>query len=321
MATSGHALSGSVTAKRPSRSLESPSPRYGEKAIVALLAFCALVSVLTTAGIVISLVGPTIEFFQTISLGEFFLTTDWAPTFEPASFGVIPIVVATLHVTFWALLVAIPFGLGAAIFLSEYAAPRTRQVLKPILEVLEGIPTIVYGFFAITFVTPLLQDIWFLPGEPPGQPFSVLSAGLVMGILILPTVATVSDDAMVSVPADLRQGAFALGSSRAQVATRVVVPSALSGIGASFVLGFSRAIGETIIVLLAAGLIAKLTLDPREGAQTMTAFIAATGSGDIATGTITYKTIFAVGSLLFVITFVVNAISIRLVRRYRQVYE
>ncbi|HWH46105.1 MAG TPA: phosphate ABC transporter permease subunit PstC [Thermoleophilaceae bacterium] len=301
------------------RRLETARPRYGELAIAGVLFACALVSVLTTTGIVIALAEPTIEFFQAVSFKEFLTTTDWAPTFTPASFGVIPIVVGTLSVTFWALLVAIPFGLGAAIFLSEYAGERSRRILKPALEVLEGIPTIAYGFFALTFVTPLLRDLWFL-GEEPAL-FNVLSAGLVMGVMILPTVATISDDAMRAVPAGLREGAYALGGSRRVVATRVVVPAALSGIVASFVLGFSRAIGETVIVLLAAGAIPNLTLDPRESVQTMTAFIAATGSGDIATGTITYKTIFAVGSLLFVMTMIVNLISIRLVNRFREVYE
>jgi phosphate transport system permease protein len=221
--------------------------------------------------------------------------------------------------TFWALLVAIPFGLGAAIYLSEYASPRTRRTLKPALEVLAGIPTVVYGFFALTFVTPLLQDIWPF-GDGPGV-FNALSAGLVMGVMILPTVASLSEDAMTAVPQGLRQGAFAVGATKMQVATKIIVPAALSGIVASFVLGISRAVGETMIVLIAAGGTPNLSANPLEGMQTMTAFIASAGIGDQSTGTIGYKTIFAVGATLFVLTFVMNAISIRLVRKYREVYE
>lgn len=296
-------------------------PRWGERAIEGLLLLCALASVAVTVGIVASLVEPTIEFFAAVSPREFFLTTDWAPTFTPASFGVPPIVVGTLNATLWAVLIAVPAGLGAAIFLSEYASARTRKVLKPALEVLAGIPTVAYGFFALTFITPILRDAWpgFL-GEGPGI-FSALSAGIALGIMILPTVASISEDAMSAVPRALREGAYALGSSKMQVALRVVVPAALSGIVASFVLGISRAVGETMVVLIAAGNTPNLTFDPAASVQTMTAFIATTGTGDIATGTTTYKTIFAVGALLFAMTFVMNLISIRLVRRFREVYE
>ena len=301
------------------RRLETARPRYGELLIQALLAVCALVSVATTVGIVIALLEPTIEFFGDVSLKEFFTTKEWSPLFSPPSFGVLPLVTATLTITFWALLVCIPFGLGAAIYLSEYAQPRTRSVLKPVLEVLAGIPTVVYGFFALTFVTPILQDIWFV-GEKP-QVFNAISAGLVMGIMILPTVASLAEDAMAAVPQDLRAGAFALGGTKFQVSTRVVVPAALSGIVAGFVLGISRAIGETMIVLIAAGGTPNLSFNPSEAMQTMTAFIAAAGIGDQPTGSVGYKTIFAVGSTLFVMTLVMNMVSIRLVRKYREVYE
>jgi phosphate transport system permease protein len=250
---------------------------------------------------------------------EFFTTTDWAPLFEPPRFGSIPIVAGTLSTTLWALAVCIPFGLGAAIYLSEYARPRTRRLLKPTLEVLAGIPTVVYGFFALTFVTPLLQDLW-IGDDPPGV-FNALSAGLVMGVMILPTVASLSEDAMRAVPGSLRQGAFALGASKLQVSTRVVVPAALSGIVASFVLAISRAVGETMIVLIAAGGTPNLTFDPTEAVQTMTAFVASTGIGDVPTGSTEYKTLFAVGATLFALTFAMNLISIRLVRRFREVYE
>ena len=247
---------------------------------------------------------------------DFFSGDRWAPLFEPASFGVQPLLAGTLAVTFWACLVALPLGLGAAIYLSEYARPRARSILKPALEVLAGIPTVVYGFFALTFFTPLLQDVGIQVGT-----FNVLSAGLVMGVMLIPTVASVSEDAMSAVPQDLRDGAYGLGASRLQVSTRIVVPAAISGIIASYVLAISRAVGETMIVLIAAGGLAQITADPREPAQTMTAFIGATGLGDVPTGSIEYKTIFAVGLTLFVITFAMNIISIRLVRRFREIYE
>lgn len=294
-------------------------PRYGELLIQASLAACAAVSVITTVGIVIALIEPSLEFFAEVSIKEFFTTTTWAPLFNPPSFGVIPLITGTLVTTFWALVICIPFGLGAATYLSEYASPKTRSFLKPVLEVLAGIPTVVYGFFALTFVTPLLQDIW--PGEGGPGVFNALSAGLVMGVMILPTIASLSEDAMSAVPGGLREGALALGANKAQVSTRVVIPAALSGIVAGFVLGVSRAVGETMIVLVAAGGTPNLSFNPLEGMQTMTAFIAAAGLGDQPTGSTGYKTIFAVGATLFAITFVMNMISIRLVRKYREVYE
>lgn len=254
-----------------------------------------------------------------MSVREFFTTASWAPLFEPPAFGVLPLVSATIVTTFWALVVCVPFGLGTAILLSEYASPRLRSILKPIIELLAGIPTVVYGFFALTFVTPLLREHWPI-GDPPST-FNALSAGLVMGVMILPIVASLSEDAMTAVPDSLRAGAAALGGSRLQVATRVVVPAALSGIVASFVLAISRALGETMIVLIAAGSAPQLTGDPREAMQTMTAFIASAGIGDQSTGSIGYKTIFAVGSTLFVATMLMNLVSIRLVRRFREVYE
>ena len=304
---------------RPVRRLGVARPRYGERIIKALLFLCAAVSVATTVAIVIALAGPTIEFLGEVPIEDFLFGTDWAPLFSPAHFGVLPLVSATLVVTFWALVVCIPFGLGAAIYLSEYARPRVRKTLKPVLEVLAGIPTVVYGFFALTFVTPVLQDVWPF-GDPPAV-YNALAAGLVMGVMILPTVASLSEDAMAAVPQALRQGAFALGASKRIVATRIVVPAALSGIVASFVLAISRAVGETMIVLIAAGLQPNLTLNPAEPMETMTAFIAAAGLGDQSTGSTGYKTIFAVGALLFVATFVMNMLSIRLVRKYREVYE
>jgi phosphate transport system permease protein len=301
------------------RRLGARRSRRGEQAIAVALFACAAVSIATTIGIVVALAEPTVEFLSDVPIGDFLTGTDWRPLFSPADFGVIPLVTATLTVTFWALVVCLPFGLGAAIHLSEYAGERTRRVLKPVLEILAGIPTVVYGFFALTVVTPFLRDIWPL-GEPP-QVFNALSAGLVMGVMILPTVASLSEDAMAAVPQSLRQGAYALGATRRVVATRVVVPAALSGIVASFVLAISRAVGETMIVLIAAGGTPNLTFNPAEAMQTMTAFIAAAGLGDQPTGSTGYKTIFAVGALLFLATLVMNVLAIRLVRRYREVYE
>jgi phosphate transport system permease protein len=298
------------------RRLTASRRRYGETAIKLVLAACAAVSVLTTVGIVVALAEPTIEFFQNVGIGEYLTGTEWSPLFTPSSFGVLPLVVGTLSTTFWACIVALPFGLGAAIYLSEYAGARARSWLKPALEVLAGIPTVVYGYFALTAVTPFLKDLGM-----PVEVFNALAAGLVMGVMILPTVASLSDDAMTAVPMALREGAYGLGASKLQVSTRVVVPAALSGIAASFVLGISRAVGETMIVAIAAGAQPTITFNPYEAVQTMTAYIAAVGIGDVPTGSLEYKTIFAVGATLFVATLAMNLLSIRLVRRYREVYE
>jgi phosphate transport system permease protein len=297
-------------------SLRAERRRIGEDVVKGVLAVCALISVATTVGIVVALFAPAFEFFSQISIVDFLTGTDWAPLFEPARFGVLPLIGGTLLVTAIASLVAMPFGLGAAIYLSEYASPRVRGILKPAFEVLAGIPTIVFGYFALTFVTPLLRDLGIQVDI-----FNTLSAGLVMGVMLLPTVASLSEDAMGAVPRDLRDGAYALGSTKVQVATRIVVPAAVSGIIASFVLAISRAVGETMIVLVAMGQQPNLTFDPREAAETMTAFIAATGAGDVPTGSLEYKTIFAVGATLFVLTLAMNVVAIRLVRKYREVYE
>ena len=296
--------------------LRATRRRWGEDVVKVVLALCALVSVATTLGIVVALFEPAIEFFREVSIVDFLTGTEWTPLFTPSSFGVLPLVAGTMLVVVCACAVCIPFGLGAAIYLSEYAGRRTRKSLKPALELLAGIPTVVYGYFALTFVTPRLQEL----GLPLGV-FSALSAGLVMGVMLLPTVASVSEDAMAAVPHDLRDGAYALGSTRYQVATRIVVPAAISGIIASFVLAISRAVGETMIVLIAAGGQPNWTSNPLEAVQTMTAFIAATGQGDVPTGSIEYKTIFAVGATLFAMTLIMNLVSIRLVRKYREVYE
>lgn len=290
-----------------------------EAFVKAVLLATALVSVLTTVLIVFSLLEPTTEFFGDVSFGEFFGGTDWGPNFEPASFGVWPIVTGTLVVTGIALLVAVPCGLGAAFYLSEYAKPRVRKVLKPFLEVLAGIPTVVFGFFALTFVNPKLVDRFWPVGDV--STFTALGAGLVMGVMILPIMTSLAEDAMSAVPQSLRQAGVALGATRREVCTKVVFPAALSGIVAATVLSVSRAIGETMIALLAAGNRPNLSVNPGEDMQTMTAYIGSTALGDIATQSIQYKTIFAVGALLFAVTFVLNVVSIRIVRRFREAYE
>jgi phosphate transport system permease protein len=290
--------------------------RRGEDLVRIVLGLAALVSVLTTVGIVIALLLPALDFFREISPIDFFTGTDWAPLFQPASFGVLPLIIGTLLVTLIAALVCVPFGLGAAIYLSEYAHPRVRAVLKPVLEVLVGVPTVVFGYFALTFVTPHLRGLGI-----PVEIFNALSAGLVMGVMLIPIVASLSEDAMTAVPNDLRAGAYALSGTRMQVATRVVVPAAMSGIIASFVLALSRGIGETMIVLIGAGTQPSLSFDPRVSIETLTAFIGNTANGDVPTGSIEYKTIFAVGATLFVLTLIMNVFAIRLVRKYREVYE
>lgn len=304
--------------------LEAQSPRYGEKAIHGLLAVCGILSVLTTTAIVVSLVGPTTGFFEVVPVDEFLTGTEWAPQFEPPDFGVLAIVAGTLNVTLWAMLFAIPIGLGVAVYLSEYASPRVRKTVKPVLEILAGIPTVAIGIFALTFILPeVIQRFW--PGEllggAEGKPFMALAASLGLALMVVPIIASISDDAMSAVPRGLREGAYALGATRAKVAMRVVFPAALSGIVASIVLAISRALGETMIVLIAAGSTPNLTLNPLESIQTMTAYIATTATGDISTGSLDYKSVFSVATVLFFLTLAMNAISIRLARRYREVYE
>ncbi len=290
--------------------------RWSEVVVQGVLFAAAAISVLTTLGIVFSLVEPAIDFFREVSVWEFLTGTTWAPLFLDAQFGSVPLVVGTFVISFWSALVAFPLGLAVAIYLSEYAPPRVTGFLKPILEILAAIPTVVLGYFALTFVTPLLRDIGVQV-----EIFNALSASLVLGVMLIPTVATLSEDAMAAVPRDLREGGYALGADKLQVSTRIVVPAAISGIIAAFVLAFSRAVGETMIVLIAAGQLPQITFDPRQTIETMTAFIGATGNGDVPTGSIEYKTIFAVGLTLFVITLVLNLVSIRLVRKYREIYE
>jgi phosphate transport system permease protein len=286
---------------------------------VALMAAAAL-SVITTLLIVGSLLFETIDFFSEVPIGDFLFGTKWTPQFAGAqqSFGVIPLVWGTVYLSLIGLVVAIPLGLLSAIYLSEYAPNRVRKVVKPVLELLAGVPTIVFGYFALTWFSPEILNGVFNLGVGV---FNGLGAGIILGLLVLPTIASVAEDAMSAVPASLREGAFGLGASKLQVSLRIVFPAALSGIVAALILGASRAIGETVLVLIAGGQTPNLSLNATESFQTMAAFIAAQARGDIPAGSIEYLTIFAVGFTLFVMTLVLNIVSIRLVRKYRQVYE
>ncbi|HSV86893.1 MAG TPA: phosphate ABC transporter permease subunit PstC [Levilinea sp.] len=292
--------------------------RPGEMLIRGFLFLCGILSILTTIGIVYELGKESWLFFGSpdIDLAEFLTQTTWQPTI--GEFGVLPLVNATLMTSFFAMLISLPLGLGSAIYISEYASTRVRSILKPILEVLAGVPTVVYGFFALTFMTPLLRAIF---GTDSVQIYNTLSAGLVMGIMILPLVSSMSEDALNAVPRSLREGAYGLGATRLETAIKIVVPAALSGIIAAFIIGISRAIGETMIVAVAAGSGPNFTFNPFAAAETMTGYIARISGGDLSYDTPDYNSIFAIGLLLFVITLSLNLLSRRLVSKYREVYE
>jgi phosphate transport system permease protein len=292
--------------------------RVNETLIQAFLFLCGAISILTTLGIVFELGKESLLFFSSpdVNLLDFFTTTTWQPSI--GKFGVLPLVNSTLMTTFFAMLIALPLGLGAAIYLSEYASQKARSILKPILEILAGVPTVVYGYFALNFMTPLLRGLF---GENNVQIYNTLSAGLVMGIMILPLVSSMSEDALSAVPRSLREAAYGLGATRFETAIKIIVPAALSGIIAAFIIGISRAIGETMIVAIAAGSGPAFTFNPFKGAETMTGYIARISGGDLAYDTPDYNSIFAIGLLLFAITLVLNIVSRRLVARYREVYE
>lgn len=296
--------------------MTSVTRRWVEAGIERLLWACAAGSVLITAGIIGVLLFETVAFLREVPVTDFLFGTVWSPLFYDAQFGVLPLVSGTLLVSAIAMAVALPAGLLSAIYLSEYAPSGVRRVVKPVLEILAGVPTVVYGYFALLFVTPVLQRI--LPDLPL---FNALSPGLVMGIMILPLVSSLSEDALHAVPNGLREGAYALGATRMQSALRVVVPAAFSGISASFILAMSRAIGETMIVAIAAGQQPRLTGDPTNPVQTMTAFIVQVSQGDTPAGSLGFKTIFAVGMLLFLLTFALNMVSDWLRRRFREEYS
>lgn len=281
-----------------------------------LLLFFTGISILTTVGIVVILISESYGFFKEVPVFEFLTGTKWTPLFANPQFGVLPLITGTLMITAISSLVALPAGLGSAIYLSEYAPPRVRTILKPILEILAGVPTIVYGFFALTFVTPIMQYI-----IPETDLFNALSAGIVVGIMIIPMISSLSEDAMVAVPRPLRDAAYALGSTKLEVASRIVVPAALSGIVASFVLGLSRAIGETMIVTLAAGSLPNLTYNPLESMETLTAYIVSVSSGDTQHGSVEYLTIYAVGMTLFMMTLIMNIAAGYISRKFREEYR
>lgn len=303
--------------------LTQQRPRYGEKVVMGLLGLCGAVSVLTTVGIIFILFFDGAGFFrhQAVTVWNFLTGTEWvtspAPTSEAFQAGVLPLVSATLVITFIGVLVAVPLGLATAVYLADFALPRVRKTIKPVLEVLAGVPTVVLGYFALTFVTPLLRGLF---GQDTVGIFNMASAGLVMGVMIVPTVASLSEDAMSAVPHALRDAAYGLGATKRHVVLKVVFPAALSGIVSAIILAFGRAIGETMIVAIAAGNLPDLTFWPFEGAQTMTAYIVQVIGGEAPRGSVAYQSIFAVGSLLFLITFSLNLLAHRIARRYREVY-
>jgi len=293
-------------------------PRRGEFLIRGFLFFCGAFSILTTIGIVYELGKEALLFFRNpaVDLVEFFTGTKWQP--QADAFGVLPLVSATLITSAIAMLIALPLGMAVAIYLSEYATTRMRNILKPVLEILAGIPTVVYGYFALTFMTPLLRTIF---GKGVVEIYNMASGGIVMGILILPLITSMSEDALSAVPRALREASYALGATRLETAIKVVVPAAISGLAAAFVVGISRAIGETMIVAIAVGAGPNFTFNPFEGAETMTGHIVRISGGDLSYDSIDYDSLFAIGLLLFVITLGLNLISQRIVRRYRETYE
>lgn len=290
--------------------------RWGEFLIESSLGLCATISIITTSVIIFILARESLGFFATVSPIEFFFGTSWVPLFEPSAYGVLPLLWGTMLITLGAALFAVPTGLASAIYMSEYASPQMRAVIKPVLEVLAGIPTVVYGYFALTFVTPLLRMLM-----PDLQVFNALSGAIVVGVMILPTIATLSDNALRAVPDSLRQGAYALGATSYEVTTRVVLPAGLSGVMASVLLAISRAIGETMAVTLAAGATPNLSFTFLESIQTMTAYIVQVSMGDTPAGGIAYQTLFAVAALLFVITLILNIVSQWILSKFREVYE
>ena len=300
-----------ITASRKKK-----SKKIIEKLVPIALFLAAAISVLTTFGIVFTLIFETVEFFTRISITDYLFGTEWLPfSGKEPLYGILPLILGTFKVTFIAILVAVPFGLGAAIYLSEYASDRTRRTVKPILEVLAGVPTIVYGFFALTFVTPVLQQL-----IPSLKIFNALSPGIVVGIMILPMIASMSEDAMSSVPNSIREAALGLGSTKFEVAIKIVLPAALSGIVASVVLAVSRAIGETMIVSLAGGSTPKFDVGFTDSIQTMTAYIVQVSTGDAGYGTTIYYSIYAVGFTLFIFTLAMNLLAQYISKRFREEY-
>lgn len=309
-------MSGSSGQSSVGFSIRKGGLRWGETAIKTWLRVCTLVSLFTTVAIVVLLLAESLGFFREVSPFEFFFGTRWVPLLNPSYFGVLPLVWGTTLITVGAAVIAIPLGLASAIYLSEYASDRVRAWVKPVLELLAGIPTVVYGYFALTFVTPVLRTL-----IPDIQVFNALSGAIVVGIMILPTIATLSDNALRAVPVSLRQAAYAVGATSYEVTTRIVVPAGLSGVMASFLLAISRAIGETMAVTLASGQTPNLEFTMLESIQTMTAYIVQISLGDAPSGGVAYQTLFAVATMLFFITLLINIISQWILGRFREVYD
>nr|WP_242943784.1 phosphate ABC transporter permease subunit PstC [Peptoclostridium litorale] len=286
-----------------------------EKIVKTILQTFSAASILVTLGIVVTLFSETVSFFTEVSIFEFLFTTKWTPTLAPKHFGVIPLVIGTLMIALMSSVISIPIGLGSAIYLSEFAPANVRKVVKPVLEILAGIPSIVYGFFALNFITPFLRVVF-----NDVEVFNAMSAAIAVGIMTMPMVASLSEDAMKAVPDAIREGAYALGSTKFEVAVKVVLPAALSNIVSSFVLAISRAVGETMIVAIAAGANSNLTLNPLKSIQTMTGYMVNISLGDIAHGSVEYKTVFAVGFLLFIMTLFMNILARHIVAKYREEY-
>ncbi len=296
--------------------MKTSKPRYFESALRLLFFTCAALSVVTTLAVIAVLAFETWEFLTQVSIWEFLFGTNWSPLLNPKSYGLLPLLAGTMLIVIGASMVALPVGVASGIYLSEYASARARSILKPVLEILAGIPTVVYGFFALTTVTPLLKIIL-----PQTHVFNAASAAVVVGIMVLPMVASLCDDALRAVPESLREGAYSLGATSFEVTARIVLPAGLSGIFAAFVLAISRAIGETMAVTLAAGATPNMTFNPLESIQTMTAYIVQVSLGDTPAGTLTYQTLFAVASVLFLITLALNIAANRVMKRYQEVYE
>ncbi len=308
------AVSEPLGASRSVASGRRAARRRTERIVRVVLLTCSAVSVATTIGIVLSLFQGTATFFGTVPLVDFITGTSWNTAHE--EYGILPLVSNTLEIAVIAAVVGLPVGLASAIYLSEYADERVRKVLKPVLELLAGVPTVVFGYFALTWVTPQLKSV-----IPSVQVFNALSAAIVVGVMIVPLVAALSEDAMRAVPSGLREGAYGLGASKFHTSTRVIVPAALSGIAASFVLAVSRAVGETMIIVVAAGATPKVAWHPLEPIQTMASYIAQVAQGDVSTGSLKYKSIFVVGATLFLLTLLMNLLAMRLVARFRQEYQ
>lgn len=306
-----------IAARDRSQNLISQIVKWKEKTIRSAFLLCAVLSIVTTAGIIYVLGRESIAFFSHVSIVDFLTGREWAPTFADPKFGVLPLICGTILIAAGALIVALPVGLGSAIFMSEYAPAPVRSILKPTLEILAGVPSVVYGYFALMFVTPYVLRPLF----PDTEVFNAASAAIVVGVMIIPTISSLCDDALRAVPRHLREAAYAVSATKLEVSTRIVVPAALSGVIAAVLLAFARAVGETMAVAVAAGMTPNMTLNPLERTQTLTGFMVQVSQGDTPAGSVAYQTIFAVGATLFAITLLINYIAHKVLKRFKEVYE